>query len=114
VNCVFCRIIAGEIPGDRVAEDDLIIAIKDNNPQAPVHVLLMPREHLSSAAELTEMHGGLLSRLFSAANRIAGEQGIGGSGYRIITNCGPDAGQAVQHLHFHLLGGRNLGSLVIS
>jgi histidine triad (HIT) family protein len=104
-DCLFCRIAAGEIPAAKVHEDDLVIAIRDIHPQAPTHVLLVPRAHVVSAAELTEASGPLLGRLFAVAADIARREGLDG-GWRLVTNVGPDAGQSVAHLHLHLLGGR--------
>ena len=104
-DCLFCRIAAGEIPSDRVHEDDEVIAFRDINPRAPTHVLVIPRRHLPDAQHLTDADAGLLARLFGVMRSLADEAGLG-SGYRIVTNVGPDAGQSVPHLHFHLLGGR--------
>lgn len=104
-DCLFCRMASGEIPVAKVHEDDLVFAIRDINPQAPTHVLVMPVAHVGSAAELTEAHGRLLGRLFETAARIAHQDGLDG-GFRLVTNIGPDAGQSVPHLHIHLLGGR--------
>jgi histidine triad (HIT) family protein len=106
-DCIFCRIAAGEIPAETVFADESVVAFRDTNPQAPTHVLVIPREHVASAQELGTNHAALLSRLFTAMGEIARDEGLG-SGYRIVTNVGPDAGQTVQHLHFHLLGGRTL------
>lgn len=105
-DCLFCRIAAGDIGSDRVFEDDEIVAFSDINPQAPTHVLLIPRRHISSALELGEPDGPLLGKLFATAARIAREAGIV-DGHRIVTNVGRGAGQSVDHLHFHLLGGRS-------
>ena len=107
-GCLFCRIAAGEIPSELVHEDDQVVAFRDINPQAPVHILLIPRRHVASAAELTEDDGSLLGRLFATAATLAGREGVAGSGYRLITNVGRDAGQSVPHLHLHLLAGRSL------
>jgi histidine triad (HIT) family protein len=105
-ECLFCRIIAGEIPSTIVHQDDLIVAIRDINPQAPTHILLMPRDHIASADDLTAAHGQLLGWTFEVAARLARSEGIAADGYRIVTNVGRDGGQSVDHLHFHLLGGR--------
>ena len=105
-GCLFCRIVAGEIPSTKVAEDDALIAFRDISPRAPTHVLLMPREHIASAADLTEADGPLLGRIFGAAAEIARSEGIAEGGYRIVTNIGAWGGQSVDHLHFHLMGGR--------
>jgi histidine triad (HIT) family protein len=111
VACIFCRIASGDLPGEIVYQDEKVIAIRDINPQAPTHVLIMPKVHISSIADVTDEHGALLARLVYAANLLAKKEGIAEKGYRLVTNCGPHAGQAVPHLHFHLLGGRELGGL---
>ncbi len=108
-DCLFCRIAAGEIGADIVDEDDLVVAFRDISPKAPTHVLLIPREHIASAADLGEEHGVLLGRLFAMAGRVAAESGVSQRGFRLVTNSGAAAGQSVPHLHFHLLGGRSLG-----
>ena len=107
-ECLFCRIAAGELPSDRVHEDDEVVAFRDIAPQAPVHVLLIPRRHIASAQDLTGSDAPLLGRLFSVGAQVAREEGIASDGYRVVTNVGPRAGQSVDHLHFHLLGGRSL------
>jgi histidine triad (HIT) family protein len=107
-DCLFCRIESGEIPADRVYENDEVLAFHDVNPRAPTHVLVIPRRHVPDAHALTEEDGPLLGALFAATRRIADEAGLGG-GYRIVTNVGPEAGQSVFHLHLHLLGGRSMG-----
>jgi histidine triad (HIT) family protein len=105
-DCLFCRIVAGEIPSAKVYEDDLVVAIRDIAPRAPTHILLMPREHVVSAADLTEVHGPLLGRLFGVAADLARREGIVDRGYRLTTNVGEWGGQSVPHLHLHLMGGR--------
>jgi histidine triad (HIT) family protein len=105
-SCLFCRIVAGEIPSSRVAEDDLAIAIRDIAPRAPTHILVMPRDHIPSAASLTDADATLLGRMFSMAADIARSEGIAEGGYRVVTNVGTWGGQTVDHLHFHLMGGR--------
>ncbi len=105
-DCLFCRIAAGEVPSTKVHEDDVVLAIRDIAPRAPTHILLMPREHIASAAELTEAHGPLLGRLFAVAAQVARDEGIEESGYRLVSNVGRWAGQTVDHLHVHLMGGR--------
>jgi len=105
-DCLFCRIIAGEIPAERVHEDDLVVAIDDINPVAPVHKLLMSRRHIVSAAELGERDGAMLGRLFAVAARLAADAGLPERGYRLVSNVGADGGQSVPHLHVHLVGGR--------
>jgi len=106
--CLFCRIVAGEVPADRVHEDDLVIAIRDIAPRAPTHVLFLPREHIASALELTAADGPLLGALFGAAAAFARSEGLADAGYRMVTNIGEWGGQTVGHLHVHLLGGRSM------
>jgi histidine triad (HIT) family protein len=105
-DCLFCRIVAGEVPSAKVHEDDLVIAFRDIAPRAPTHILVIPRRHIASAADLTESDGPLLGRLFSVAAAIARDEGIADGGYRIVTNVGRWGGQTVDHLHLHLMGGR--------
>jgi histidine triad (HIT) family protein len=104
-DCLFCRMAGGELQVPKVHQDDLVFAIRDINPQAPTHVLVIPVAHVTSAAELSEDDAPLLGRLFAVAGDIARAEGLDG-GWRLVTNVGPDAGQSVQHLHYHLLGGR--------
>lgn len=106
-GCVFCRIAAGDLPATVVAEDEEALAIEDIAPQAPVHVLVIPRRHVSGLPEIGD--GGLAGRLVVLANRVAELKGVAGGGYRVVVNVGRDAGQAVHHLHLHVLGGRRLG-----
>jgi histidine triad (HIT) family protein len=105
-DCLFCRIVAGEIPSTKVHQDELVFAFRDIAPRAPTHILIIPRDHIASAADLTEAHAEMLGRLFAVAARIAREEGIAESGYRLVSNVGRGGGQTVDHLHFHLLGGR--------
>jgi histidine triad (HIT) family protein len=107
-TCLFCRIVAGEVPADFVHQDDLVVAFRDINPKAPTHVLVIPREHIDSAADLTAANAEMLGRLFAIAADIARDAGIADRGFRLVTNSGPAAGQSVDHLHFHLLGGRSM------
>ena len=107
-DCLFCRIAAGEIPSTQVHADDEVIAFRDIAPKAPVHVLVIPRRHIPSAADLTAADGPLLARMVAVAGDVARREGIADSGYRIVTNVGADAGQSVAHLHLHLLGGRRM------
>ncbi len=109
MDCLFCKIINGEIPSDKVYEDELVFAFRDIAPASPVHVLIIPKKHISSANEINEDNEAVVAHIFSVAAKLAGELGIAESGYRIVNNCGKDGGQTVGHLHFHLLGGRNLG-----
>lgn len=108
-SCLFCRIAAREIPADIVRESDGVVAFRDVNPQAPTHILLIPKEHVASVAELGDHHGNVLADIMQAASQLARAEGIAESGWRLVANVGPDAGQAVFHLHFHLLGGRQMG-----
>jgi histidine triad (HIT) family protein len=105
-ECLFCKIAAQEIPADIVHMADRVVAFRDINPKAPTHILLIPKDHVESVAQVTEDHGKLLAELVQAAAHLAKAEGVDGSGWRLVTNVGPDAGQSVQHLHFHLLGGR--------
>lgn len=105
-DCLFCRIVAGEIPSTRVHEDDEVIAIRDIAPRAPTHILLLPRRHIASALDLTDADGPLLGRMFAAAADIARSEGIADAGYRLVSNVGRWGGQSVDHLHLHLMGGR--------
>ncbi len=107
-NCLFCRIIARELPARIVYADDQITAIRDVNPQAPTHILLMPNRHITGIREATEADGSVLAALLLAAPAIAREAGLAESGYRLVINQGVDGGQSVFHLHLHLLGGRRL------
>lgn len=104
-DCLFCRIARGEIPATVVHQDELIVAFRDVAPQAPTHILLIPRTHLADVRDLADEHGPLLTRLMTVAAGLAAEEGLG-RGFRLVTNTGPDAGQSVAHLHWHLLGGR--------
>ncbi len=105
-DCLFCRIVAGDIPADRLHDDDLVVAIRDIAPRAPTHILLMPRRHIASAAELTDADGPMLGRLFAVAADLARAAGIADDGYRLVSNVGRWGGQTVAHLHVHLMGGR--------
>ncbi|MGQ0813682.1 MAG: histidine triad nucleotide-binding protein [Gemmatimonadota bacterium] len=104
--CIFCRIAAGKIPARLAHEDDLAFAFYDIDPRAPVHVLIVPREHINTVNELEDTDSKLLGRMVLVAKKIAGELGVADSGYRLVMNCGLDAGQTVDHIHLHLLGGR--------
>jgi histidine triad (HIT) family protein len=108
-DCLFCKIAAGEIPAEKVKEADDWIAFRDISPQAPTHILIIPREHIATLNEVAPGNETLLGSLFLAAKQIAAEEGIAESGYRAVVNCNADAGQAVFHIHMHLLGGREMG-----
>jgi histidine triad (HIT) family protein len=107
-DCLFCAIVAGGIPADVVHRDDDVLAFRDIAPQAPVHVLVISREHHGTAAELAEADPALAGRMLAVAGLIADQEGIAESGYRVVTNTGEGAGQSVHHVHFHVLGGRDL------
>jgi histidine triad (HIT) family protein len=105
-DCLFCKIVADEIPSTRVLENEAVIVFRDVNPKAPTHVLAIPRRHLDSVADLNDADGDLLAALFAAMRQVAQELGL--RGYRIVSNVGAEAGQSVFHLHFHLMGGRSM------
>lgn len=107
-DCLFCRVAAGEQEADVLHADDHVVAFRDIDPKAPTHILLIPREHIESARAIREAHGGILTRLFEVATHLAKAEGIDRTGWRLVTNVGPDAGQSVHHLHLHLLGGRQM------
>ncbi len=111
-DCLFCKIVKGEIPSTKVYEDDEILAFKDINPMAPVHILVIPKKHYNDISEITEEDVDIIAKIHLVINKIAKEQGIAESGYRIVTNCKEDSGQEVKHLHFHLLGGKKLGTKI--
>jgi histidine triad (HIT) family protein len=106
MDCIFCKIVNGEIPSKKVYEDDEIMAFHDVNPQAPVHILIITKEHIKSAAEINIKNSGLIAHIFEVIAILAGELKIE-NGFRVVTNCGDSAGQSVKHLHFHLLSGRD-------
>lgn len=110
-NCIFCKIIDGSIPSKKVYEDDKMLAFHDIAPEAPVHVVMIPKAHIESVDALSDENVGYVSHIFSKAGEIAKSVGLE-NGYRIVTNCGPDAGQTVFHIHFHLMGGKKLGKMV--
>ena len=105
-DCLFCRIVAGEIPATKVREDDLVLAIRDIAPRAPTHILIMPKAHIVSAVELTEADSPMIGRIFAVAADLARSEGIAEGGYRLVSNVGRWGGQSVDHLHVHLMGGR--------
>ncbi len=107
-DCVFCRIVDGTIPAKRVFDDELSLAFADLNPQAPVHLLIIPKQHIASHAEALAEHTGVVGHLLEVAGKLARSEGLG-KGYRLVVNTGEDGGQTVKHLHVHLLGGRAMG-----
>ena len=112
MDCIFCEIIKGNIPSTIVYEDEFVTAFNDLNPQMPVHVLIVPKKHIASAYDIEEADAELIGRVFLAAKEIAKKLGLE-NGFRIINNCGEDAGQTVKHLHFHMLGGKTMGEKII-
>ncbi len=108
MDCLFCKIIKGEIPSKKVYEDEYCYAFEDIAPVAPVHILFVPKEHIASVSELNDSNSAAVSKIYEAIAKVAAEKELG-NGYRVISNCGPDAGQTVFHLHFHLIGGKPLG-----
>jgi len=109
MSCLFCRIVAGEVPATKVYEDDLLVAFADINPQAPMHLLIVPRAHVATTNDLTPADDGLVGAMVRRAAALAAERGYAGRGYRTVFNCNAEAGQTVFHLHLHVLGGRALG-----
>ncbi|WP_066872430.1 histidine triad nucleotide-binding protein [Clostridium mediterraneense] len=107
-DCIFCKIIAGEIPSKKIYEDDKVLAFYDIEPSAPVHFLVIPKAHIASVNEINEENADIISHIFKSINKIVQELNIADTGYRVITNCGEDGGQTVGHLHFHIIGGRKL------
>ncbi len=104
MDCLFCKIINGDIPCSKVYEDDKVLAFNDIEPQAPVHILIIPKEHIKSAAEIDENNSGLIAHVFEVASKIAKDMNL--DGFRVVNNCGDCAGQTVKHIHFHLMSGR--------
>ena len=112
MDCVFCRIVAGEIPADIVYQDKALLAFRDINPQAPTHILIIPKSHIASLTEITAKHQALMGRIVLLARELAEKEGISGRGYRLSVSTGADGGQLVPHVHFHLLGGRKLSDML--
>lgn len=107
-ECIFCKIVSGEIPCTKVYEDEKVLCFKDINPEAPIHVIMIPKKHIDSPNGISEADSDLIAHIFMVSKSITESLGIDKSGYRIVTNCGEDGGQSVQHIHFHLLGGRKM------
>ena len=112
-DCIFCKIIKGEIPSNKVYEDEQILAFNDINPAAPIHILVIPKKHITSLAHLKKEDEIIVGKIYGVINKIAEEQGFKESGYRVIVNCGKDAGQEVMHLHFHILAGAKFGDKIV-
>ena len=108
MECIFCKIAAGEIPAKKAYEDESVVAFYDLEPQAPVHILIIPKEHIASCAEITAENSAVVAHIFEVAAKLGKELGLD-NGYRIVNNCGADGGQTVHHLHFHFMGGRQFG-----
>lgn len=108
MDCIFCKIVAGEIPADVLYQDERVIAFRDINPMAPTHLLIIPRKHIQSLAHISEAEASIIGDMVNTANQLAKREGISDSGYRLAINCGKQGGQLVPHLHMHLLGGRQL------
>ena len=107
MDCIFCKIVAGEIPSTKVYEDETVFAFRDIAPQAPTHILVIPKAHIGSVAEVSKGNSAVVAHIFEVIPQIAAAEGLSG-GYRVVSNCGADAGQTVHHLHFHSLGGKQL------
>ena len=108
-NCLFCKIVRGEIPSTKVYEDEKVLAFRDIAPMAPTHILVIPKEHIGSVAEVNAENAAVVAHIFTVIPKIAAAEQLEG-GYRVVSNCGPDAGQTVHHLHFHILGGKQLST----
>ena len=106
-NCLFCKIVKGDIPSTKVYEDEMVLAFRDIAPMAPTHILVIPKSHIGSVAEVNGENADVVAHIFTVIPKIAQAEGLTG-GYRVVSNCGPDAGQTVPHLHFHILGGKKL------
>ena len=112
MDCIFCQIVAGKIPSELLYQDEEVIAFRDINPQAPTHLLIIPRKHILSLAQISETDLSLIGQMVAVANRLAKEAGILEAGYRLVINCGEGGGQLVSHLHMHLLGGKRLSDKI--
>ncbi len=108
-NCLFCKIVKGDIPSTKVYEDEKVLAFRDIAPMAPTHILVIPKEHIGSVAEVNAENAAIVAHIFTVIPTIAAAEGLA-NGYRVVSNCGPDAGQTVHHLHFHILGGKQLST----
>jgi histidine triad (HIT) family protein len=112
MDCIFCQIVAGKIPSKTVEQDEKVIAFRDINPQAPTHILIIPKNHIPSLTDLSEADTPLLEHMVRVANQIARKEGVSEKGYRLVINCGKEGGQIVPHLHLHLLGGKKLSDML--
>ncbi len=111
-DCIFCKIANGEIPTEMVYEDEFVAAFKDLNPQAPVHILVVPKKHYDNVMQVEE-NDDIISKIYNAINKIAKKENFAESGFRVINNCGKDAGQTVMHMHFHIIAGKTLGDKIV-
>lgn len=107
MDCLFCKIVAGDIPSTKVYEDETVLAFRDISPMAPTHILVIPKAHIDSVAQVNQENSGVIAHIFEVIAQIAQQEGLA-DGYRVVSNCGAHAGQTVKHLHFHILGGREL------
>ncbi|HIS25277.1 MAG TPA: histidine triad nucleotide-binding protein [Candidatus Faeciplasma gallinarum] len=107
-DCLFCKIVSGDVPSKKVYEDEYVYAFEDINPVAPVHILFIPKEHISGVSEITPANSEVISKIFEAIAKVTAEKGLDKNGFRVVSNCGADAGQTVFHLHFHVIGGTKL------
>ena len=112
-DCLFCKIIKGEIPSTKAYEDEDILAFNDINPAAPIHILVIPKKHIKSLAHMQKEDEAIVGKIYGVINKIAEEKGFKDNGYRVIVNCGKDAGQEVMHLHFHVLAGAKFGDKIV-
>ncbi len=112
-DCLFCKIVNGEIPSQKVYEDDQVLAFRDINPAAPIHILVIPKKHIRSLADMENGAEEIISKIYKTINEISEKEGFKENGYRVIVNCGKDGGQEVMHLHFHILGGKELGEKIV-
>ncbi len=112
MDCIFCKIVGGEIPSTKVYEDDTVLAFRDIAPQAPVHIIVIPKEHITCALDISEENSAVIAHIFEVIAKVARAEGLD-SGFRVINNCGEDGGQTVGHIHFHILGGKKLSEKII-
>ena len=112
-DCIFCKISKGEIPSEKVYEDEEVLAFKDIHPAAPIHILVIPKKHIAKVTDIMPEDEALVGKMYTVINKIAKEQGFAEDGFRMIINCGRDAGQEVMHLHFHILAGKKLGDKIV-
>ena len=112
-DCIFCKIVKGDIPSEKVYEDEDVLCFKDINPAAPIHILVIPKKHIANLLEVNKEDGKVIAKIYETINKIANDLEFAKDGFRVITNCGKDAGQEVMHLHFHILAGKKLGTKII-